>query len=296
MKVGLQIVEFDWAGSPGNIAKKLAEIAGAVDEAGFSSLWTMDHLFQIESEVFDSSAEDPMLESYTTLGYLASVTSRVRIGAMVTGVIYRNPGYLIKKVTTLDVLSGGRANFGIGAAWNERESRGLGYEFPSLKERTERLEETLQIAKQMWSGEVKPYNGRHYHLEEPINNPLPISKPHPPVLVGGAGEKKTLGLVAKYADACNLFTDLGWEEISRKLDVLRRHCDDIGRPYEEIERTAMHIISREQKDASFSGLIPLCKKLSGMGFQHVIFSMPDLHDTGPVELIGREIVPEVAGF
>lgn len=298
MKIGLQIVEFDWPGNPGNVGRKLSDVARAADEAGFASLWTMDHLFQMDMPDLGVSPEDPMLESYTTLGYLASVTNRVRLGSMVTGVIYRNPGHLIKTVTTLDVLSGGRAYFGIGAAWYEREALGLGYPFPNLTERMERLEETLRIAKLMWSGEVKPYTGKHYRLAEPINNPLPLSKPHPPILVGGGGEKKTLRLVAEYADACNLYTPpfISWEDMTRKLDVLKRHCDEVGRPYEEIERTALGIVKLGEGGMSVSEFISLCRKLADEGIQHFIVSMPDTHDIKPIELIGREIIPEVAGF
>jgi F420-dependent oxidoreductase-like protein len=182
-------------------------------------------------------ADDPMLEAYSTLSYLAGVTKRARLGTLVTGVVYRHPGFLVKAATNLDVLSGGRAYLGIGAAWYEREAVGLGMPFPPVSERFERLEETLQIAKRMWSGDRTPYEGKHYRLAEPISSPQPLSKPHPPILVGGMGEKKTLRLVAQYADACNLFTAIGVDEVARKLDVLKRHCEDVGRPYDEIERT-----------------------------------------------------------
>jgi alkanesulfonate monooxygenase len=162
----------------------------------------------------------------------------------------------------------------------------------------ERLEETLQIAKQMWSGEVKPYNGKYYHLAEPMNNPLPLSKPHPPILVGGVGEKKTLRLVAKYADACNLYTPpfISWEDMTRKLDVLKRHCDEVGRPYEDIERTALGVVKLGEGGMSVAEFIAFCRKLADEGVQHFIVSMPDTHDIRPIELIGREIIPEVAGF
>ncbi len=188
-------------------------------------------------------ATDPMLESYITLGYLAAVTKRAKLGTMVTGVIYRHPGILVKMVSNLDVLSGGRAYFGVGAGWYERECLGLGLPFPPLKERFERLEETLQIAKQMWGGEVKPYQGKHYQMGEPINNPQPLTRPHPPILIGGSGEKKTLRLVAQYGDACNLFAFAGAGEIARKLEVLKQHCDDVGRSYNEIERTALGMVN-----------------------------------------------------
>src|SRR3954470_13461730 len=202
MKVGLQVNNFTWEGGDAQIGQKLAAIARSADEAGFDSIWVMDHFFQIQGL---GPAEWPMLEGYSALAYMAAITKNIKLGTMVTGVTYRYPGILVKTVTTLDVLSGGRAYLGIGAGWNERESRGLGVPFPATAERFERLEEALQIAHQMWSGEIKPYSGKHYHLEEAMNHPPTLSRPHPPVMVGGMGEKKTLRLVAQYADACNLF-------------------------------------------------------------------------------------------
>lgn len=296
MKIGLQIVRFNWAGSPDNIGGRLAEIGKTADEVGFSSIWVMDHFFQIDMAQFGLLPQDPMLDGYTALSYLAVVTERARLGTMVTGVVYRHPGHLMKIVSGLDVLSGGRANLGIGAAWYEREAVGLGLPFPPLKERIERLEETLQIAKQMWSGEVKPYNGRYYQLAEPINNPLPLSKPHPPILVGGWGEKKTLRLVAKYADACNLYAPpfSSNDEVARKLDVLKRHCDDIGRPYNQIERTALGMINLGTGGMSVSAVIALCRGLADVGIQHFIFSMPNDHEITPIEVIGREVIPAVS--
>jgi F420-dependent oxidoreductase-like protein len=298
MKIGLQIVQFNWPGSPENIGKKLAEISKKADEVGFDSIWAMDHFFQIDMPQFGLSPKDPMLDGYTALSYLAAVTKRARLGTMVTGVVYRHPGHLIKIVSNLDVLSGGRANLGIGAAWYEREAVGLGFPFPPIKERLERLEETLQIAKQMWSGEAKPYNGKYYQLAEPINNPLPLSKPHPPILVGGWGEKKTLRLVAKYADACNLYAPpfSSKDEMVRKLDVLKRHCDDISRPYSDIERTALGMINLGTGGMSVSDVIAMCRGLADIGFQHFIFSMPNVHEITPIEVIGREVIPAVAEF
>jgi F420-dependent oxidoreductase-like protein len=296
MKIGLQIIRFDWPGSPENTGSKLAEIARTADEVGFDSIWLMDHFFQMENEQYGVQADDPMLDGYTGLSYLAAVTERARLGTMVTGVTYRHPGHLIKIVTGLDVLSGGRANLGIGAAWYEREAIGLGFPFPHLKERFERLEETLQIAKQMWSDETKPYTGTHYQLTEPMNIPQPLSKPHPPILIGGAGEKKTLRLVAQYADACNLFVFMGNAELKRKLDVLRNHCQDIGRDYDEIERTALGLVQLGEGGISPSDLINTCRDLAQIGIQHFIFSMPNSHELSPIELIGREVIPVVAEF
>ena len=296
MKIGLQVVQFDWPGSPANIGPRLAEIARTADEAGFASLWVMDHLFQMDAAQIGLSPTDPMLDGYTALSYMAAATQRARLGTLVTGVVYRHPGHLVKIVSALDVLSGGRANLGIGAGWYEREALGLGLPFPPTRERFERLDETLQIARQMWSGEVRPYHGKHYHLAEPVNHPMPLSKPHPPILIGGAGEKKTLRLVAQYADACNLFAYGGPAELARKLDVLKRHCEAVGRPYDEIERTALRQIQLGAGGMSASDLIALCRQLAGAGIQHVIFSMANVHEITPLEVIGREVIPAVAEF
>lgn len=294
MKLGLQVPAFNWPGSPANIGPKLAEIASAADEAGFASLWVMDHYFQIEPGV--GKATDPMLEAYTALSHMAAATERARLGCMVTGVIYREPALLIKAVTTLDVLSGGRAYLGIGAAWYEREARGLGFPFPPLKERFERLEETLQIAKHLWSGSSEPYTGRHYQLVEPINSPQPLSQPHPPILIGGGGEKKTLRLVAQYGDACNLFTFGGMDQLSHKLDVLRAHCDDVGRPYEEIERTALGMIPFGPDGMDPASLVQQCRSLADIGIQHFIFSIPTAFEITPLKIIGQEVIPEITSF
>ncbi len=289
MKIGLQIVAFNWPGSPANLGAKLAEIAHTADEAGFASIWVMDHYFQIE---WAGRVTDPMLEAYSALNYMAGVTKRARLGAMVTGVIYRQPAYLIKTVSALDVLSGGRAYLGIGAAWNEREALGLGFPFPPLKERFERLEETLQIAKQLWAGDQKPYSGKYYRLNEPLNSPQPLTQPHPPILIGGSGEKKTLRLVAQYGDACNLFARTGLDTIRKKLDVLKHHCDDVGRPYAQIERTALGVVNlAESKPAD---LIKTCRDLANLGIQHFIISLPNVYEITPLEVIGREVIPAVA--
>ncbi len=291
MKIGLQIVAFNWPGSPANIGAKLAEIARTADEAGFASIWVMDHYFQIE---WAGRVTDPMLEAYSALNYMAGVTKRARLGAMVTGVIYRQPAYLIKAVSALDVLSGGRAYLGIGAAWNEREALGLGFPFPPLKERFERLEETLQIAKQLWAGDHTPYSGKYYRLNEPINSPQPLTQPHPPILIGGSGEKKTLRLVAQYGDACNLFARTGLDTVRKKLDVLKQHCDEVGRPYAQIERTVLGVVNlAESKPAD---LIETCRDLANLGIQHFIISLPNVHEITPLEVIGREVIPAVAEF
>ena len=288
MRIGLQVPSFSW---PEGIGPKLAEIGRTADEAGFASLWVMDHFFQIGSV---GDVDEPMLEGYSALSYLAGVTERVKLGTLVTGVIYRYPGLLVKTATTLDVLSGGRAYLGIGAGWNERESRGLGVPFPSTRERFERLEEALQIAHQMWSGEVRPYEGEHYRLAEALNSPQALSDPHPPVMIGGMGEKRTLRLVAQYADACNLFTYGGSDVIRHKLEVLRGHCEDVGRDYEEIERTALGTAYLAEEGMGAEDVIGLCQEMSEAGIQHLIFNMPNVHEIKPLVTFGKEIIPAVA--
>ena len=237
MDLGLHIANFTWPDSPASTADTLAKVAVAADEGGYASLSVMDHFFQMD-HFFD--AAEPMLEGYTTLGYLAAVTERVRLGLLVTGVTYRHPGLLAKTVTAVDVLSGGRGELGIGAAWYEREHVGLGVPYPPTSERFERLEETLQVCLQMWSEDNGGYTGEHYQLAETLNSPQPISRPHPPIMIGGSGEKKTLRLVAKYAQACNLFVSTP-EEAVHKLDVLRRHCENEGTDYEAIRKTMLYM-------------------------------------------------------
>src|SRR5579862_3526696 len=234
MKVGLQIPSYTTPRGPEALGRELVTVARAADASGFDYIAVMDHFFQIPVV---GPAEMEMLEGYTTLGYLAACTSRAALLTLATGVIYREPGVLAKIVTTLDVLSGGRAWLGIGAGWNEEESRGLGIPFHPVAERFERLEETLQICLQMWRGDEKPYEGTYYQLERPLNSPQSLSRPHPPIMIGGGGEKKTLRLVAKYADACNLFAGV---DTAHKLDVLRQHCEAVGRDYDTIYKTAYY--------------------------------------------------------
>src|SRR5262245_3675464 len=293
MRVGLQVPNFSWPGGPPGLGARLAEIGRTADDAGFASLWVMDQLFQIGVV---GPPEEPMLEGYSALSFLAGVTKRVKLGTLVTGVIYRYPGLLVKTVSTLDVLSGGRAYLGIGAAWNEHESRGLGVPFPSLKERFERLEEALQIAHQMWSDDRTPYNGTHYQLADPLNHPQPLTKPHPPIMIGGGGEQKTLRLVAQYADACNLFVRGGIDGIRHKLEVLRGHCEAVGRPYDAIERTTLGTVNLGPGKMSADDVIGLCRELAEVGIQHAIFNMPNVHELAPLEIFGREIIPAVASF
>jgi len=291
MKIGLQLPFFNFSGVTTEIGPTLKRIAKAADEGGFYSLWVMDHFFQMERL---GSAELNMLESYSTLSYLAAVTENVKLGTMVTGVIYRHPGVLIKTVSTLDVLSGGRAYLGIGAAWYEREALGLGVPYPETKERFERLEETLQIAHQMWSEKIAPFDGKHYHLKETLNHPQPISQPHPPILIGGMGEKKTLRFVAQYADACNLFAQMGIDVMREKLTVLKQHCDEIGRPFDQIEKTSLGTINLAQ--TSPSEVIAQLRQLADIGIQHAIFNMPNAEAITPLETFAREIIPAVKDF
>lgn len=294
MKIGLQVPSFTYPTGTAGIGPTLARIANTADEAGFASLWVMDHLFQISPGLGD--ADSPMLEGYSALNFMAAVTKRVRLGTLVSAVTYRHPGHLIKTVSALDVLSGGRAVLGIGAGWYEREARGLGIPFPPLKERFERLEETLQIAKQMWADDRRPFQGKHYQLAEPINSPEPLAKPRPPIMIGGGGETKTLRLVAQYADACNLFARMGGDVIQTKLDVLKKHCAQIGRPYEEIERTALDTIHLAPAQMTPAQVIQTCRELADVGIQHVIFNMPNVYEITPLEIIGRQVIPEVAGI
>ncbi|MDI5963926.1 LLM class F420-dependent oxidoreductase [Streptantibioticus silvisoli] len=238
MKLGLHYWNYSTPADPARIAATLAETARVADQGGISALTVMDHYFQMERPGM-STAEEPMLEGYTALGYLAAVTERVTLGMLVTGVMYRHPGLLAKIVTSLDVLSGGRAVLGVGASWYEREQRGLGVPVVPMGERFERLEETLRICLQMWSDDNGPFDGTHYQLAETLCVPAPLTRPRPSIMIGGAGEKKTLLLVARYADACNLFAS-GPDEVAHKLDVLRGHCEAEGRDYDAIAKTAVY--------------------------------------------------------
>src|SRR6266702_8616051 len=212
MRLGLQLPSFTWPDGQAKLGHNFGLIAERADKAGLYSMWVMDHYFQIRGV---GPAENEMLEGWSALAFATGRTNRIKLGTMVTGVTYRHPGLLVKTATTLDVLSHGRAYFGIGAAWNEEEHMGLGVPFPPMAERFERLEETLQLAHQMWAGNDKPFESKHYTLARPLNSPLSIQKPHPPILIGGTGERKTLRMVAQYADACNLFARLGKQELER---------------------------------------------------------------------------------
>jgi F420-dependent oxidoreductase-like protein len=293
MKIGLQVNHFTWKNGPEQLGPTFGAIGRRAEEAGFDSLWVMDHFFQIPGL---GQAEEPMLEGYTALGFIAGQTSRIKLGTMVTSATYRNPGILVKTVSTLDVLSGGRAYFGIGAGWYEREHLGLGVTFPPLKERFERLEETLQIAHQMWSGEVGEYNGKHYHLAETLNSPQVLSRPHPPILIGGGGEQKTLRLVAKYADGCNLFLRIGDDVLRHKFDVLRQHCEAEGRPYEEIEKTTLDrvFVTRDGREGSMTPqqALDYFGHAASLGVDQAIFSMPNVSQPDAFEVFA-ELSPEI---
>ena len=319
MKIGLHIGNFSWPGSPVNLSERLAELAQSAEEAGFYSLTLMDHLFQLGEHFGEIHGpwEEPMLEGYSTISYLAAKTQRIKLGLLVTCPSFRPPGLLIKIVSTLDVLSGGRALLGIGAGWFEEEALGLGIPHPETwTERFERLEETLQIAHQMWAGKTSPFTGKHFHLTNPINRPAPLSQPHPPIIVGGGGEKKTLQLVAKYADACNFVVGSpcaldsfgvlackdgsydGWLQrissvLQRKLDVLRKHCEIVGRNYNEIERSVVTYIKVGSDSMSADEIIQLCQDFADLDFTYVIFVVSNVQDVKPLEIFGETIIPQL---
>jgi F420-dependent oxidoreductase-like protein len=266
MRISISVTNFSWpAEGPTPLVRSLAATARAAEAAGVDTLWVADHIFQADPA---SDVHEPMLEAYTTLGYLAGQTERVRLGTLVTAATFRAPALLVKQVTTLDVLSGGRAWFGVGAGYNRDEGRAMGVPVPETGERYDVLQDVLEIADRLWSGDESPYEGRRTRLEHPIGSPLPVTAPRPPVLIGGTGERRTLRLVAEYADACNLY-DLpdGGALVRRQLDVLARHCADVGRPYDQIERT---ITTSLQPGESAGDFVNRCRALEDLGMQHVI--------------------------
>jgi F420-dependent oxidoreductase-like protein len=293
MKIGLQIPNFTWPGGPARLGATLTEIVQTADSSGFELIAVMDHFWQIQAI---GDPEQEMLEAYTTLGFIAGKTSRAKLLTLVTGVLYRYPGVLAKIVTTLDVLSGGRAWLGIGAGWNEAESRGLGIPFPPTGERFEMLEETLQICLQMWSGEQsadRPFEGKHFRLERTLNSPQSLTRPHPPIMIGGGGERKTLALVARYADACNLFAT---PDLAHKLDVLRRHCEENGRDYDSIEKTCYYRFDVGEDGSRVGQIVEDLRGLADMGFQAAIGGVQNVEQITPLEILGREVIPAVADF
>lgn len=290
MRIGLQVPDFAWPDGPATLGADLAAVARTADDAGFEFLAVMDHFFQIG---IVGPPEDPMLEAYTTLGYLAAITSRVKLLTLVTGVTYRHPGILAKQVTTLDVLSGGRAWLGIGASWYEEEAAALGIPFPPRAERFERLEEVLQIVTRMFSGDTEPFTGTHYQLGRPLNSPAPLSQPRPPIMVGGGGEKKTLRLVARYADACNLFDG---PDLPRKLEVLREHCAAEGRDFDSIRRTVYLPLAVGADGRGVDELLARLRDLAGLGIESVLGYVPQVSTLRPLEVIGTEVIPVAATF
>jgi F420-dependent oxidoreductase-like protein len=291
MRIGVSIGDFTWPAGPACLGSDLANVASTADQLGFDALTVMDHYFQIP---LIGPSEQPMLEGYTTLAYLAAHTRRMQLGTLATGVHYRHPGLLAKIVTTLDVLSGGRAFLGIGAGWNADESLGLGVPFPPRGERFARLEEALRICLQMWQGErgdERPFHGRFYDLERPLNSPQSLRRPHPPILVAGGGEQKTLRLVARYGDGCNLFPT---PEIPRKLDVLRRHCEDEGRDYAAIEKTSMYNFDPRGGEDSVQDAIATLRWLAGLGIQTVYIGVWEAYRLTPLEILAQRVLPVAA--
>jgi alkanesulfonate monooxygenase len=290
MKLGLHIADFTWPGGPSTLAADLGRIAEAAEGAGFARISVMDHVWQIG---VIGPPEHDMLEAYTALGFLAAKTSRAQLLAWVTAVVYRAPGLLAKAVSTLDVLSGGRAMLGIGAAWNGEESAGLGLDFPPTGERFERLEEALQIYLQMCGDSDAPYEGTHYKLGRTLNVPQTLTRPHPPILIGGGGERKTLRLVAQYADACNLFDT---PDLPHKLDVLREHCERLGRNYDDIEKTVMSHETPAPDGTGLDEFLANLERLAGLGVAHVHQGLPQVSDLRLIQLYGEKVIPVAAGF
>jgi F420-dependent oxidoreductase-like protein len=292
MKLGLHISDFTWDGGAPELRVKLGEIAARAEDAGVDRISVMDHVWQIGPI---GPPEHEMLEAYTTLGWLAARTERVKLLTMVTAVVYRDPGLLAKAVTTLDVLSGGRAILGIGAAWNADESAGLGLLFPPVSERFERLEEAILICKQMWSGDEGAFNGKHYQLTRTLNSPQALSRPHPPILIGGAGEKKTLKLVARYADSCNI-SAYELDVTAHKLEVLREHCANEGRDYDAIEKTSQARFDLGANGENVNKTIEFMHQLAEMGFTVAHGSMLNVSKPGQLDLLAEKIIPAIEKF
>ncbi len=290
VRIGVSIADFSGTSGP-RLGSDLASVGRALDDAGFDMIGVMDHFFQIAGI---GPPEQNMLEAYTTLGYLAASTSRARLLAVVTGVPYRHPGVLAKIVTTLDVLSGGRAWLGIGAAWYEQEARALGIPFPPLAQRFGQLEETLRICLQMWAGDEAPFRGEYFQLGRPLNQPRAITRPHPPIMIGGAGERKTLRLVARYAQACNLF--FPGPQLPHKLDVLHAHCETLGRDYNEIEKSVLFHLDVGERGERAAEVVDELGKLAELGIGTAICNVARIWDRKPIDIIGSKIIPAVAAL
>jgi F420-dependent oxidoreductase-like protein len=288
MDLGLHLSNFTWPGGPATFTADLGRAAVLAEDVGFAKLSVMDHVWQIPNV---GPVEHEMLEAYTALGFLAAKTSRIELLAWVTAVVYREPGLLAKAVTTLDVLSEGRAWLGIGAAWNEEESLGLGLPFPPTAERFERLEETLQICLQMWSDDESAYDGKHYRLARTLNSPQSVQRPHPPILIGGSGERKTLRMVAQYAQACNLFAG---PEVEHKLEVLRGHCEDLGRDYDDIQKTVIARLDPGPDGENVDDILTQLQGLAALGITHAHTGIPDASSPKLFEIFGERIIPEAA--
>lgn len=292
MRIGLQIPSFKYPGGTAAIRPKLKEIVTTAEEAGFYSLWVMDHYYQIKG-LFGEAYTDPMLESYTTLGYFAGLTEKAYLGVLVTGVIYRHPAVLMKMVNTVDILSGGRAYLGIGAAWYEDEAIGHGIPYPSTSERFEQLEDNLKLAKALWNSDELAFEGKHFSAPAITNNPRPLSTPHPRLMIGGTGPNKTLRLVAQYADACNIGDWVGTTNMQKALDTLKGHCETLGRNYDTIEKTSLCTVHLSGDD-TVDSILGRLKELAEMGFTHAIFNMPDVYKITPLDTFAKEIIPAVA--
>ena len=286
MQVDVHVPRFTWPGGAPSIGPTISALAQTAEAVGVRTLSVMDHWFQME-QVWP--AEEPMLEGYTTLGFVAAKTQRLRVRLLVGGVTYRPPGLLAKTVTTLDVLSEGRAELGLGAAWYEREHRGLGVAFPPISERFERLEEALQICMQMWSHDNGPYEGKHYQLGETLCSPMPVSSPRPRILIGGGGERKTLRLVALYGDACNINGDVA--TVAHKVGVLRRHCEEVGRDAAQIEVTAQINVAEE---ADPDTILAAAEALGSVGVHTVVARSAGAQPVKWLEEVWAPVVPRIA--
>jgi len=295
VKVGLQIRSFTWPGGPAAIADHLGRLVRTADDVGFDSIWLMDHFIQIRGV---GRPTEPMLEGWTTLGWIAANTSRAQLGLLVGGVPYRQPAVWVKAATALDVLSGGRAWLGIGAAWNQEEAESLGIPFPPLAERFELLEDTVRLALAMWEGEhgsMGPLDGHHVRATRLLNAPQSISRPHVPIMIGGGGERRTLRLVARYADAANVFG--APEAIARKYRILEEHCVAVGRDFDEIERTTLQSVTLGSDGGrtpdTAAQVVDHLGELGDAGAQHVIVNVRGTHDPAALELIGRDVIPQL---
>ncbi len=288
MKFGLEINDFEWPGGNAEMGERLASIGRRADEAGYHSIWVWDHFIQLRTW------DDAILEGWMSLAFLAAATEKVMLGTLVTGVTYRHPAILVKQASTLDVLSAGRAYFGIGAAWNEREHAAFGVEYGTWTDRFELLEDTLQLARRVWSGETGRFDGKRIHLTEQMDAPRPVQQPHPPILIGGGGEKKTLRMVAQYADATHQTTS-DPDEFRQKMDVLRRHCDALGRDFDEIERFSNIELTARRGSKQLAEPAVILDRLAALaeaGVQGVFFVLPDVAEPDTIERFAREVMDQ----